>query len=119
MSGSAARRTRRDIRRALGPEALDFVGQHGHAIAQHADQIAILQHTVASCVSDIALLQAQFVAAGFGTTAAQAEAATRHAAMDRRSLHVTYDKLWDRVEQFHLFRRQRWYQRWRWIFWGR
>ena len=34
MSGQIATQTRRDIRRAMGPEALDLVGQQAKAIGQ-------------------------------------------------------------------------------------
>ena len=49
MNGSTAKQTRRDIRRAMGPQALDLVGSQAHAIADTSRRLA---HTVA-LVADV------------------------------------------------------------------
>ena len=74
MSERTDRHTRRAARRALGPDVVDLIGQHGHVIATQAAQIA--------------LLHAQLHAAGFGSNAPQAEQASRVHAADHALLHA-------------------------------
>lgn len=61
MSAAQAKRTRRDIRRAVGEEALGVVDNHGEALKTHGKRIEALANALARQGAGV---DAAFVAAG-------------------------------------------------------